>query len=82
MNQRIFLTKAYGTQEGKKNIKALLDIDLLELRRVPNDVEELLAVPAVVPETRTRRNTGRTNTPVRPTADEIKTQNEEIEKKC
>ena len=65
--------KAYKTEEGKANIKALVAIDLLELRCVPKGTKKLLVLEP------TQRQSSRKNrpTPGQPTAEELERRHEE-----
>ena len=49
--------KAYKTEEGKANIKALVAIDLLELRHVPKRTNKLLVLEP------TQKQSARSNRP-------------------
>ena len=65
--------KAYKTEEGKANIKALVAIDLLELRRVPKGTKKLL----VLEPTQKRSARSKKTTPGQPTAEELERRHEE-----
>ena len=66
--------KAYKTEEGKANIKALVAIDLLELRHVPKGTNKLLVLEP------TQKRSARSNRPPppgQPTAEELERRHEE-----
>jgi hypothetical protein len=66
--------EVFRTPEGKENLRKLADMDLLDLRCLPDDMEELVEEAEQNRTTRNNRSNG-------PTLEQIKARNSEIQKR-
>ena len=74
----------YKTEEGKKKVKELMEIDLMELRRVPQGTSEEIKyqpAPKQAPVTRKKKGPGRKTLQEPPTKKDIDRKNAEINEK-